>query len=103
MKGIRLTDFIVETIRSAFKETFLDQDQLWLFGSRTDLSRRGGDIDLYIESSIKDAQQIVKARSRFLGKLYMALGEQKIDVVINFDDTDLPIYQVARTEGVRLV
>lgn len=103
MKGIRLTDQVVAAIKSAFKENFLKEDRLWIFGSRTYLSKRGGDIDLYIESSIKNAQEIVKARANFLSKLYITIGEQKIDVVIKFDNTNLPIYKIAKEQGIQLL
>lgn len=103
MKGIRLADSVVAAIKSAFKENFLKEDCLWIFGSRTDLSKRGGDIDLYIESSIKNAHEIVKARANFLSKLYRTIGEQKIDVVIKFDTTNLPIYKIAKEQGIQLL
>jgi len=103
MKGIRLTDDQIIKIRNAFKESFSKEDHVWLFGSRTDLSKRGGDIDLYVESSIKDPKQIIKSKSQFLTKLYMSIGEQKIDIVVKFDDTDLLIYKVAKKEGIQLL
>lgn len=103
MKDVRLTNFTIEAIRTAFRENFLKEDHVWLFGSRVDLSQRGGDIDLYIESTIQDARQVAKAKLNFLAKLYMLIGEQKIDVVIKFDDTDLPIYKIAKQEGRQLL
>jgi len=103
MKGVRLPQSTISSICTAFRESFLEGDHLWLFGSRANLSKRGGDIDLYVESSIKDPQQIIKSKSTFLTKLYMAIGEQKIDVVVKFDDTDLLIYKIAKEEGVQLL
>jgi hypothetical protein len=103
MKGIRLPADTIHAICQAFQESFLKDDRLWLFGSRADLDKRGGDIDLFVESSIKDAQKIVEARSQFYKKLCMRLGEQKIDIIIKFDETDLLIYKIAKEEGVRLI
>lgn len=103
MKGVRLPQPTISAICTAFRESFLEEDHLWLFGSRADLSKRGGDIDLYVESSIKDPQQIIKSKSTFLTKLYMAIGEQKIDVVVKFDDTNLLIYKIAKKEGIQLL
>lgn len=103
MKGVRLPQSTISAICTAFRESFLEEDHLWLFGSRADLSKRGGDIDLYVESSIKDPQQIIKSKSTFLTKLYMTIGEQKIDVVVKFDDTNLLIYKIAKKEGIQLL
>jgi hypothetical protein len=103
MRGVRLRDFQVNAIRNSFKESFLPEDHLWLFGSRADLTKRGGDIDLYVESYMKDALLVSKAKLKFLTKMHMAIGEQKIDVVVKFDETDLLIYKIAKEQGVQLV
>jgi len=105
MTNIRLSKNEITAIRKAFIEFFPVGDKLWLFGSRVDSNRRGGDIDLYIETSLTDYKQITKARANFYTKLQIELGEQKIDIVVKFGDNDfeLPIYKEARNEGVFLV
>ena len=103
MKGIRLSEYYIQTICDVFRRTFPSDNHLWLFGSRTDLSKRGGDIDLYIETTLTDVAKIVDAQYAFVAKLEAQLGEQKIDVVIKYDDRDLPIYDIARNEGIQLV
>ncbi|MBI1954445.1 MAG: nucleotidyltransferase domain-containing protein [Proteobacteria bacterium] len=100
---IRLSEFTILTLQKAFKETFGENDHLWLFGSRTNLEKKGGDIDLYIETYFKNIEDILTARARFYAKLMMILGEQKIDIVIKYDQTDLPIYRYAKQQGVQLV
>ena len=77
---------------------------VWLFGSRVDDAARGGDIDLYIESSTDDANAIVESKLRLLAALHKGLGEQKIDVVIRRQECEknLPIYQIAKQTGVKL-
>ena len=103
MQGVRLTDHYVEVIRKTFKEYFADEDHLWLFGSRANLSKKGGDIDLYIETTLSDISNITDAKFAFLIELEKQLGEQKIDVVIKYNDQSLLIYDIARKEGVQLV
>ncbi len=103
MGNIRLDKQTLEAICTAFRNNFNLDDHLWLFGSRVNLAAKGGDIDLYVETNYKDARQIVNAKIQFLTELYMALGEQKIDVVIKSDDLSLVIYQVAKTEGMQLI
>jgi hypothetical protein len=75
-----------------------------LFGSRLDDKRRGGDIDVLIDTSLTDPAQIARAHSRFLAQVYGALGEQKIDVLIDYPQhkQQLPIYLAARQKGVVL-
>jgi predicted nucleotidyltransferase len=45
---MRLTAEQAKIIRSAVREIYGDDSQLWLFGSRVDDERRGGDIDLLV-------------------------------------------------------
>lgn len=74
-----------------------------LFGSRVNDNALGGDIDLYIEPEIIDPDAVVDARLNALVQLHKALGEQKIDLVINRrQGTALPIYEVAKRTGVVL-
>jgi predicted nucleotidyltransferase len=72
-----------------------------LFGSRVDDARRGGDIDLYIEASLSP-QEAFQRETRMAAELYRALGERKIDIVVNTGRLDLPIYRLAREQGVWL-
>lgn len=102
---VRLSDGDLKALKQIFRKHFLPQDRLWLFGSRVDLTRKGGDIDLYIETHSPTPEEAVNRRVRFLSNLEAIIGEQKIDVVLNQlnSDYDLPIYAVAKTEGVLLV
>jgi predicted nucleotidyltransferase len=80
----------------AIKESFLEiftSGSIYLFGSRVDDSKKGGDIDLYIENIQKN--NIANKKIDFLISLKRKIGEQKIDVVINRDDNK-PIYKIAK-------
>ena len=72
-----------------------------LFGSRLDDLKRGGDIDLYIEAPVS-AKQGVEARLHMVADIWKALGERKIDVVVNAGGEPLPIFEVAQREGILL-
>lgn len=100
---VRLETNEITHIKEIFKQYFLKSDKLWLFGSRVNINARGGDVDLYVESDYTDANKVLDAKLRFLSDLQIAIGEQKIDLVIKFNDFDLPIYHVAKKKGVRLV
>jgi predicted nucleotidyltransferase len=70
---------------------------VYLFGSRVDDTKKGGDIDLLILSDrlTSDDKRTIKM------KLYELLGEQKIDLVIAADDSD-PFVKLAFETGVEL-
>ncbi len=53
----------------------------WLFGSRLDDMKRGGDIDLFIPGHWLPDQSVPR-RLRFCVELRQRLGDQKIDVVV---------------------
>ena len=96
---MRLSKDEVKAIKKAFKEIF-GKGEIYLFGSRVDDTKRGGDIDLYIISPIKDFIELRKRKIDFLIKLYEYIGEQKIDIVISRDKKRL-IEQEA-LKGVKL-
>ena len=58
----------------------------------------GGDIDLLIETQLQDPARVAKAHTQFLFRIYTALGEKKIDVLIDYLDrqSQATIYQVAK-------
>jgi predicted nucleotidyltransferase len=101
-KNVRLTQFEIDAIISSFHEFFNPDDTIWLFGSRADMSKRGGDIDLYIQTSIKDYMEAYYKKHDFSIKLQDIIGEQKIDIVLDLGTQELPIYEVAKTTGVKL-
>lgn len=102
--SIRLDDKEIKIITETFLRYFGAKDHIWLFGSRTDPSKKGGDIDFYIETFCDNLSEIVDKKIDFLVDLKQELGEQKIDVVIRMmasQDT-LPIYEEAKKTGVKL-
>lgn len=102
MKTIRLTQKEIAAIKEAFILNFPAGDKLWIFGSRVYPEKRGGDIDLYVETTLS-AQAAAKARVKFSVDIQFAIGEQRIDVIINRGTIKLPIYDVAQEEGVQLI
>lgn len=101
---MRLSPIERTVIRDTAKAVFGQNTQVRLFGSRLDDSQRGGDIDLLIETPLTDPQAVAAARTLFLAKLYAVLGEQKIDILVDWQGkTDYPpIYALARQQGVVL-
>lgn len=72
---------------------------VWLFGSRADDSQRGGDVDLYAESSLEGVLLNETVRAK------IALNDlfgRSVDLVVNNHRKSRPIYQIALEQGVRL-
>lgn len=101
---MRLTDCQIQAIRATFEAHFLPQDEIRLFGSRVDDSKKGGDIDLYITTHYDDDALVFKKQIAFSRDLKNKIGDQKIDIVINMlkKNRVFPIYQEAMQTGVLL-
>ncbi|MHB1616480.1 MAG: hypothetical protein ACYCOY_08480 [Metallibacterium sp.] len=67
-----------------------------------DAAKRGGDIDLLIEAVQLPAVESFMRKVRFLGKLEDALGERKIDVVIQHPGDTCAIVCIAHETGIEL-
>lgn len=101
---MRLTAMEQDVISNSFRQCFRAEDHLWLFGSRIHDQKRGGDIDLYVETHL-DSDQAIKSKFSFLGIVKDKIGDQKIDIVLNIltIGSSQPIYKIAREEGIQLV
>lgn len=104
-KKVRLSDNDLNALKTIFHKYFLAKDRLWLFGSRVYLEKKGGDIDLYIETYIENMDLAIQKKINFIWDLEQIIGEQKIDVILNILNRkyELPIYKVAKDEGLRIV
>jgi predicted nucleotidyltransferase len=107
---MRLTPSEVQIILDAVHRVFGNDAEVMLFGSRTDDRLRGGDIDLLIRPASAapagppEAQALVrlKGKLRVLGLLEQALGERRIDLVIEAPDDPRPIVRTAHETGMAL-
>lgn len=99
---MRLTEAQRQSIKSAVTSVIGEGSRVWLFGSRVDDAKRGGDIDLLIETD-----SVVPSRTNALcrieGALVVRLGNRKIDVLLKDAQTaEAPIFHAARKSGVLL-
>jgi len=97
---MRLTQENIILIKNSVKEIFDENSKIFLFGSRIDDQKKGGDIDLYIETEMKN--DVLQKKLKLINSLHKILGEQKIDIVINNFSGNKYIYEVARSEGIQL-
>ena len=79
---MRLSQFEIDTIKSLVKKYFGEDGRVFLFGSRTDDAKRGGDIDLFITNEHEQCLTL-HTKIHFLSDLKKMIGNQKIDVVFN--------------------
>lgn len=99
MRKIRLSEKEVEIIKKSAEEVFGEGTRVYLFGSRVYPEKKGGDIDLYIIPRFKN--NLLEKRVKFLAKLWSALGEQKIDIILE-KDPEREIEKKALSEGIEL-
>ncbi len=79
---MRLSEFEIESIKRLASSHFGSDVQVFLFGSRTNNQLRGGDIDLFIRD-LNGGQLKIRSKINFITDLILAIGEQKIDVVLD--------------------
>lgn len=95
---MRLNSQTIEVIKKYYREIFLDGD-VYLFGSRVDDTKRGGDIDLYLTP--KDHSELFRKKIKFLASIKREIGDQKIDVIFNINPDRL-IEKEALEWGIKL-
>jgi len=95
---MRLTEHQRSVLKKNFQDIFGD-GKIYLFGSRIDDSKKGGDIDLYISTNKRDS--LVEKKIDFLANVKREIGEQKIDVVFD-KGQNRPIDKKAKVEGIML-
>jgi predicted nucleotidyltransferase len=93
---MRITDAEKDALVSSVRQA--DQNaRIWLFGSRLDDSKKGGDIDIAVLSSLIHIPERMRIRRSILDRI----GEQKVDIVVSSDGTD-PFFRLAVETGIRL-
>ncbi len=97
---MRLDQKIRESVVDYAKKYFGNNIKLYLFGSRVDDSKKGGDIDLLIETNDKvDTETEIS----FLRAIYKNITSRKIDLLVKTPyRQDKSIYHTAVKEGIRL-
>lgn len=80
---MRLSTQEVQAIINAFASFAKDDaSELFLYGSRTDPQKRGGDIDLLWIVSTEKLSLVAALKYQIISAIHAALGERKIDLTI---------------------
>ncbi len=73
----------IAIIQKAFRTIFQKNSfKLYLFGSRTDNNKKGGDIDLLVLVDQNDKQIFIDGKIKILKAIFEDLDEQKIDITV---------------------
>jgi len=95
---MRLTAAQIETIRQVAHQNFGADASVWLFGSRADDFRRGGDVDLYVESARRDTlMSALRCKITLEDSL-----DLPVDLIVKEPGQDKPIYNLAKAQGIQL-
>ncbi len=97
---MRLRTKEIQAILTSAQEIYGKGVKVFLFGSRTDDTKRGGDIDLLIRTDSENKKGVL-ARIRLVARLKQLLGDQKIDVVGDYENSF--IVNEALRNGIQLV
>lgn len=84
---MRLSSKEHSAIVKSFKECLPSLSfKLFLFGSRTDDKKKGGDIDLLIIVEPTEKDGVVSLKSKIRNKIFESISEQKIDITVATKD-----------------
>lgn len=96
---MRLQSKEIQTIIRVAQEIYGDGVKVYLFGSRLYDSKRGGDIDLLVRT--EGEKKGVLARIRMISRLKQYLGEQKIDIIGDYEENS--VVREALKNGMELI
>ena len=94
---MRLTETQRHSIKSAVTSILGEGGRVWLFGSRVDDAKRGGDIDLYVEASPHPLMDEMRCKQYLEEAL-----DIPVDLIVRRPGDNSPIAVIARTEGIAL-
>ncbi len=93
---MRLSKKEIEVLKAAL-DNLGKPYKLYLFGSRVDDNKRGGDIDLLVVSKELTRRDLRRVRVEF----FKHFGEQKIDIVLDNGKND-PFIEIIKQKAVEI-
>ncbi|HXW53302.1 MAG TPA: nucleotidyltransferase domain-containing protein [Myxococcota bacterium] len=102
---MRLTKEEIASIKKAIGKFVQPSNfQLFLFGSRIDASKKGGDIDLLLVVDKSFFDIVVPEKHKMLAEIKDVIGDQKIDLIIATpqDLKEEPFLETIQKSAVRI-
>jgi predicted nucleotidyltransferase len=93
---MRISPLEIDNLLGSVKK-FDPNASVYLFGSRTDNHKKGGDIDIAILSKLVNLKEKIEIKYNF----YQAFGEQKLDLFI-VSDENMAFWQVVKEGAILL-
>lgn len=84
---MRLSKREIEAILEVAEDIYGTDVKVYLFGSRVDDSRRGGDIDLLVRTTSE--KKGILDRVRMAARIKSLIGDQKIDIIGDYEDNQV--------------
>ncbi len=100
---MRITEYQRKKIKDVIEKIFGTKAEVYLFGSRADDSKKGGDIDLLV-SLPEECENLELKKIKSVTGIQFAIGDQKIDMIVSPDilsDSRIVVRE-ALEKGVRL-
>lgn len=97
MRAMRLDEQQTRIIKSVVAREFEPDAGIWLFGSRADDTRRGGDVDLYVETRYPELVRELRCRIDIEAAI-----DLHVDLIVAHPGDERPIARIAKAQGIRL-
>lgn len=94
---MRLSPEQSRLIKNIVEREFDSSARIWLFGSRINDARRGGDVDLYVETSHPDLMRELRCKIDIQDAL-----DLHVDLIAAAPGDDRPIARIAKKGGICL-
>ncbi len=94
---LRLSNEEIQVIKTIIKK-YDPNAKIFIFGSRTDLNKKGGDIDILVISNSIDYKQ----RRKIKVDLLLTLGDRKVDLIITENPEKTEFTKLAYKYGVEI-
>lgn len=97
MCAMRLDKQQTRIIKSVVAREFEPDARIWLFGSRADDTRLGGDVDLYVETRHPELLRELRCRIGIEDAI-----DLHVDLIVADPGDNRPIARIAKKEGILL-